>query len=172
MRQLLSTVLNDGRYPPPAWDDNRAERPEPGEPQGLLARILVYEHLQELHRIGGSLAVTATAGVDARTLTDMLDLPRLRCTRAVAAVDATADMLARLGYAGRICAKADTPADVLLTTAAEVESGSAVAPLCDAGAARVIVLQPAGALDATTARLEAAGYRLSAREPVVFERTA
>lgn len=172
MLQLLSTVLDDGRYALPPWRDARAEPPGPGEPQGLLARILVYECLQELHRTAGSLAVTASAGVDARTLSDMLDLPRLRCTRLQPTADATAATLARLGYAGRVSAgAAASHADVLIATVTEIENGRAGAALRAAPVPRILLTEAdAAGLDRVTPLLLAAGYRPSGREPPLFER--
>lgn len=160
-RQLFSTLLGDSRFPSPPWEDRRAERMGSDEPQGLAARALVYEYLQERHRTALRLNVTATRGIGARMLTDLADLPRLSVRRwcdAGAAADPVETAIARLGFAARIV-RVDAPGqeDVLLVTAADLQDArlQAVRP-------RELIFADPCAVPPWT------GYTVKLREPVVW----
>jgi hypothetical protein len=176
-RQLFSALLRDGRYPAPAWVDPRAQTPDADEPQGLMARVLVYEHVQEQHRTVARLHALATPAVDARTLTDLADLSRLVLRRwrpAAAPPDRIEEILARLGYAARIGRSDGTqPVDTLLTTSAELADGSAARVIASARPGRVVRSGPAVADEARDdAALAACGYTRMVDAPAVYIRPA
>ena len=169
-RQVLSSILGDGRYSAFAWHDPRAETPEGAETAGLLERILVYEYLQEQQRLAtGRLTVAALASVSARTLTDIADLSRLDCLRLSADEDAPAALIRRLGYSKRIGATAGASrADILLATETDMASGAATSKAAACGAARIVITD--ASRSGSLPDIGVTGYTAIGHEPWVLAR--
>ena len=172
-RQLFSELAGDGRYPAPAWRDPRAD----ADTADLMSRMATYECVQELQRAAHRLSLFATRGVSPWMLADLVDLSRVRCRRQACppgVADGTAAVLQALGYGRRIEVDgAAAPADILLTTSAELAASEAV-PIVASTRPDIVVL--ADATGDTAARDDLAarrrGFARIAGQEAAFRRMA
>ncbi len=160
-----------------AHDARRRLAPPPGG-EALLARIRLYEIMQELHRRHERMALLASPGVDPRLLADLADLPRLDI--AVAGESGGPDLAQLLetvrlcGLERRIRVIAPTALEALQPTVIALTAAECAAPRVTAMSARwsrsLLLVTDLAADAATPSALAARGYRRLAATVPLFGR--
>ena len=129
--------------------DPRSRRPKADDLSRLMQRMGRYELVQELHRLMERTTILASARIDERLVTDLLDLPRLGLAIDGRAAPEREGALQReltaAGMEGRcrwLSSEADVMAsrwDILLATMADWRSGAAGEMLRRGGASLLFV---------------------------------
>ena len=169
VRDLLECASGTANVPPPS--DRRAVSGRDGFGQNLEERVRLYEVLQSFSQQCERIYVTADAALGARSISDLVDLPRLKVQVAATGEQSSPmkESLGRLGVFDEIdfIEGEPGPCDVLIMHARTITS------LMDEQCLRtrfLMAMEADNIMDRKTAWLKARGFSKVGEKPWVFER--
>lgn len=176
-RQLLAALFGgDDEVALPMWHDARLGLPREADSARLRARLLLYEHVQELHREAARpIDIAIGRSVDRRAAVDLIDLPRLRLSwiGSTPATEALA-ALERVGLADRLESAPAPRTRLALVTPGDLRDGAARDDVRAADSVAIGIADsaaPTGSGPSDTAQiLESLGFERRNVPAEIFER--